>query len=147
MSGFHGSVAEQAAVLQVNTGTASSTPLAGTAVRMNRFRRALVLFLLGDMASETIDCIVETCDSNGSNNVSLKAHTQLAGSASANDSKQLVMGINVDEMIASGKEYIRGKITTGGASGGTCSIVVLGLEPLYGPASAFDNSSVLEVKN
>lgn len=147
MSGFPGSAAEQAAVLQVNTGTASSTPLAGTAVRMNRFRRALVIFMFGDMANETIDAIVETCDSNGSNNVSLKAHTQLAGSASNNDSKQLVMGIAVDELIASGKEYIRGKITTGGATGGTCTILVLGLEPLYGPASAFDNATVLEVKN
>lgn len=147
MSGFPGSAAEQVAVLQVNTGTASSTPLAGTAVRMNRFRRALVIFITGDMASETIDAIIETCDSGGTNNTTLKAHTQLAGSASANDNKQLVMAVNVDEMIASGKEYIRGKITTGGVTGGTCSIVVLGLEPLYGPASNFDNASVLEVKN
>lgn len=147
MSGFPGSAAEQVAVLQVNTGTASSTPLAGTAVRMNRYRKALVVFVLGDMANETIDAIVETCDSGGTNNVSLKAHTQLAGSASANDSKQLVMGIHVDEMIASGKEYIRGKITTGNTTGGTCSIIVLGLEPMYGPASAFDNATVLEVKN
>ncbi len=103
MSGFPGSAAEQVAVLQVNTGTASSTPLAGTAARMNRFRKALVIFHLGDMANETIDCIVETCDSGGTNNVTLKAATQLAGSASANDSKQIVVAINVDEMIASGK--------------------------------------------
>lgn len=146
MSGFPGSAAEQAAVLAVNTGTASSTPLAGTAARMNRFRKALVIFMLGDMANETIDCIVETCDSGGTNNVSLKAATQLAASASANDSKQIVIGINVDEMIASGKEYIRGKITTGNSTGGTCTILVIGMEPLYGPASGFDNATVLEVK-
>src|SRR5574337_1235564 len=147
MSAFPGSAAEQVAVLAVNTGTASSTPLAGTAARMNRFRKALVIFHLGDMATETIDCIVETCDSGGTNNVTLKAATQLAGSASANDSKQIVVAINVDEMIASGKEYIRGKITTGAGTGGACVIVVLGLEPCYGPASNFDNASVVQVKN
>lgn len=146
MSGFPGSAAEQAGILAVNTGTASSTPLAGTAARMNRFRKALVLFLLGDMAAETIDCIVETCDSGGTNNVSLKAATQLAGHATNNDSKRIVIGVNVDEMIASGKEYIRGKITTGGVTGGICTIIVLGLEPAYGPAGGFDDASVVEVK-
>lgn len=146
MSAFPGSAAEQAGILAVTTGTASSTPLAGAAARMNRFRKAVVIFMLGDMASETIDCIVETCDSGGTNNVTLKAATQLAASASANDSKRIVIGVNVDEMIASGKEYIRGKITTGGVTGGTCTILVVGMEPMYGPAAGFDDASVLEVK-
>lgn len=146
MSGFPGSAAEQAGVLARNTGTASSTPLAGTAARMNRFRKALVLFLLGDMAAETIDCVVETCDSGGTNNVTLKAATQLAAHASNNDSKIIAIGVNVDEMIASGKEYVRGKITTGAGVGGTCTILVLGLEPMYGPAAGFDDANVVEVK-
>lgn len=146
MSASSGSAAEQVGVLQVNTGTASSTPLAGTAVRMNRHQKALFIFMLGDMAAETIDCIVETCDSNGSNNVSLKAATQLAANASNNDSKQIVIAVDAAEMLASGKEYIRGKITTGAGVGGTCSIVVLGMDAKYGPASGFDNSSVVEVK-
>lgn len=147
MSAIPGSAAEQAGILAVNTGTASSTPLAGTAARMNRFRKAIVVFLLGDMAAETIDCIVETCDSGGTNNTTLKAATQLAAHASNNDSKRIVIGVNVDEMLASGKEYIRGKITTGNSTGGTCTILVIGMEPMYGPASGFDDSSVVEVKN
>jgi hypothetical protein len=146
MSATPGSAAEQVGLLTFNSGTASSTPLAGTAARMNRFRKALVIFALGDMAAETIDCVVETCDSNGSNNVSLKAATQLAAHATNNDNKQIVVAINVDEMIASGKEYIRGRITTGGVTGGTCQIAVLGLEPAYGPAGGFDNASVVEIK-
>lgn len=147
MSAIPGSAAEQAGILAVNTGTASSTPLAGTAARMNRFRKAIVVFLLGDMAAETIDCIVETCDSGGTNNTTLKAATQLAAHASNNDSKRIVIGVNVDEMLASGREYIRGKITTGNSTGGTCTILVIGMEPMYGPASGFDDSSVVEVKN
>lgn len=145
MTAIPGSAAEQAGVLAVNTGTASSTPLAGTAARMNRFNKALVIFLLGDMASETIDCIVETCDSNGANNVSLKAATQLAAHASNNDSKRIVIAVDSDDLIASGKEYIRGKITTGNTVGGTCTIIVIGLEPKFGPAGGFDDSSVVEV--
>lgn len=145
MSAFPGSAAEQAGILSVTTGTASSTPLAGTAARMNRFNKALVIFLLGDMANETVDCIVETCDSNGANNVTLKSATQLAASASANDSKRIVIGVKGDDLIASGKEYIRGKITTGNTTGGTCTILVIGFEPKYGPAEGFDDSSVVQV--
>lgn len=145
MSQFPGSAAEQVALLQRNTGTASSTPLAGTAVRLNRFRKALVTFMLGDMAAETIDCVVQSCDAGGANPATLKAATQLAAHASNNDSKELVVGVNVDDLIASGKEYIRGIITTGGVTGGTCTILVQGLEPAYGPADGFDNASVVQV--
>lgn len=147
MAGITGSAAEQVGVLQVNTGTASSTPLAGTAVRMNRHQKALVIFMLGDMAAETIDCVVQSCDAGGANAASLKAATQLAANASNNDSKQVVVAVDAGDLLASGKEYIRGQITTGGVTGGTCSIVVLGLETKYGPAAGFDNSSVLEIKN
>lgn len=147
MSGITGSPAEQVAVAEWSTGTANSTPLAGTAISLKNFGKALFIFRLGDMASETIDCVVETCDSNGSNNVTLKAATQLAASTSANDSKVIVIGVDANELTASGKQYVRGKITTGGATGGTCTIAALGLEPRYGPASGVDNSAVVEVKN
>lgn len=145
MGATNGSAAQQAGLLTYNSGTANSTPLAGTAARLNRFQKALVIFALGDMANETIDCIVETCDSGGTNNTTLKSATQLAGSASANDSKQIVIAVDVADVIASGKEYIRGKITTGGVTGGTCQIVVLGLEPRYGPSGDWDNTSVVQI--
>lgn len=146
MSGITGSPAEQVAVLEWSTGTANSTPLATTAASLKNVGKALVVFRLGDMASETIDCVVETCDSNGANNATLKAATQLAASASANDSKIVVIGIDTNEVVASGKSHIRGKITTGGATGGTCSIAVLGLEPRNGPAAGIDNAAVVEIK-
>jgi hypothetical protein len=146
MGASSGSAAEQVGLLQYTIGTASSTPLAGTATRINRFQKALVIFHLGDMASETIDCIVETCDSGGSNNATLKSATQLSAHATNNDSKDILIGVDASEMIASGKEYIRGKITTGGATGGTCAIIVLGMDAKYGPAGGFDAASVVEVK-
>lgn len=143
----NGSAAEHIGVLTRSTGTASSTPLAGTAVRMNRHQQALFVFMLGDMAAETIDCIVESCDSGGSNNATLKAATQLAAHATNNDSKEIVIAVDASEMIASGKEYLRGKITTGGVTGGTCTILMLGVGTKYGPAAGFDSSNVVEIKN
>lgn len=145
--GLNGSLAEQLGVMEWSTGTANSTPLAGTAVPMKNIGRAMVIFRLGDMASETIDCVVETCDSNGANNVTLKAATQLAAHASNNDSKIIVIAVETNEVVASGKQHIRGKITTGGATGGTCSIAVIGGDGRYGPASGFDHSNVVEIKN
>jgi hypothetical protein len=143
---LNASLADGIAVLEWATGTASSTPLAGTAVNIKNCNRALVIFRLGDMAAETIDCVVESCDSGGANNATLKAATQLAGHASNNDNKLVVIGVETNEMAASGKSFIRGKITTGGATGGTCSIVVLGGDIRYGPASGVDNAAVVEVK-
>jgi hypothetical protein len=143
---FPGSAADQVAVLEWSTATASSTPLAGTAVSVAKHGKFLVVFRLGDMASETIDCAVETCDSNGANNVALKEATQLAAHASNNDSKVIVIGVEANQVAASGKSYIRGKITTGNTVGGTCTIAVFGLEPRNGPASGGDNAAVVEVK-
>ena len=146
MSAITGALAEQVAVAAVNTGTASSTPLAGTAADLSKFDQVAFIFCLGDMASETIDCIVESCDSNGANNASLKAATQLAAHASNNDSKQIVINVRASDLIASGKRYARGKITTGGATGGTCTIVAVGGEQRNPPTDVEDASSVVEIK-
>lgn len=145
MSSIKGSAAEQAAVLAWSTGTASSTPLAGTAASLAKFGKALVIFRTGDMAAETIDCIVERCESNGSSNATLKSATQLAAHASNNDSKVIVVAVDANELAGTDQEHIRGKITTGGATGGTCSIAVVGLEPRYGPAGDNDDSAVVEI--
>jgi hypothetical protein len=145
MSKILGSAAEAAAVLAWSTATASSTPLAGSAVDLSKFGKALVVFRLGDMASETIDCVVQRCDSNGSNAATLKAATQLAANASNNDNKIIVVAVDANDLSGSDQEHIRGQITTGGVTGGTCTIAVLGLEPRYGPAGDNDMSAVVEI--
>jgi hypothetical protein len=145
MSALKGSAAEQAALLAWSTGTASSTPLASTAASLAKFGKALVIFRLGDMAAETIDCVVERCESNGSSNVTVKAATQLAAHASNNDSKVIIVAVDAADLAGSDQEHIRGKITTGNTTGGTCSIVVLGLEPRYGPAGDNDDAAVVEI--
>ena len=146
MSAIKGAAGEQVGVMEWSTGTASSTPLAGTAISMKNIGKALFVFRLGDMANETVDCIVETCDSNGANNATLKSATQRPASASDNDSKIITISVDANELGASGKTHVRGKVTTGAGTGGTVSIAALGLEPRYGPVSAYDSTNVVEIK-
>ena len=144
---FKGSAAEEIGVCTLPAAaTASSTPLAGAVVKMDEWNRALVIFRLGDMASETIDCIVEAVDSGGNNGVTIKSATQLAASASANDNKFIVIAVEQNDVARTGLGYIRGKITTGNVTGGLCQVIVLGVGARYGLASEYDSSSVVEIK-
>lgn len=117
------------------------------AIDVSKFDSLLFVFMLGDMASETIDVGVETCDSDGTSNaadISSKQATQLSASASANDNKQIVVAVNCQALLASGKRYVRGTMVTGGATGGPAGCVVLGVGR-YGPAPSQDLSSVVQV--
>lgn len=107
----------------------------------------LFVFSLGNMASETIDCGVETVDSDGTSNavdITGKQATQLAAHASNNDDKQIVVAVKSVDLIANGKRYVRGTMVTGGATGGPAGCVVLGV-PRYGPADGVDLASVVQV--
>lgn len=118
------------------------------AIDLSKWDQLLFVFQLGDMASETIDFGVETCDSDGTSNavdITGKQATQLGASASANDGKQVVIAVKSTDLIANDKRYVRGTMVTGGATGGPAACIVLGV-PRYGPASGVDLSSVVEVK-
>jgi hypothetical protein len=145
--GMQGNLAEDIGIQDWTIGTANSTPLASTAVAGKIGGRFAVVFRLGDMAAETIDCIVETCDSNGANNTTLKSATQLAAHASNNDNKMIVIGVEDNELAASGRTHFRGKITTGAGTGGTCAILTLAGALAYGPASGSDSANVVQVVN
>lgn len=147
MSGIKEAAGEALPVLVSKIGTASSTPLASGAIACASFDQVLVTFNLGDMAAETIDCKVQTCDSDGtSNTADLKAATQLAAHASNNDNKVITITVRQEDLIASGKKHIRGVITTGNTVGGTCCIVAHGVGAKYGPGSDSDASAVVQVK-
>ena len=107
----------------------------------------LFVFSLGNMASETIDCGVETCDSDGTSNavdITGKQATQLSAHASNNDDKQIIVAVRSSDLITNGKRYVRGTMVTGGATGGPAGCVVLGV-PRYGPAGDVDLASVVQV--
>jgi hypothetical protein len=104
----------------------------------------MAIALLGNMANETIDFKVYTCDSDGSNATLLTSITQLAASATTNDNKQAILQLNADHM-PTGKRYLKFSLLTGGATGGPAAIVALGLEPKYGPASDYNLTSVVQI--
>ncbi len=147
MSGIKEAAGEALPVLQLKIGTASSTPLISGAVPVADIDQVLCTFVLGDMAAETIDCKVQTCDSDGTSNVvDLKAATQLAANASTNDNSAITITVRQEDLIASGKKHIRMHTVTGGATGGTVCQVAHGISAKYGPGSDKDAAVVKQVK-
>jgi len=143
------SLAEGLAVAGIITPATTANSQRNTAaIDLSKWDQLLFIFQLGDMANEAIDFGVETCDSDGTSkavDITGKQATQLAASASANDGKQVVIGVKSTDLIANGKQYVRGTMVTGGPTGGPAACVVLGI-PRYGPASGVDLSSVVEIK-
>lgn len=142
------SVAEGLAVAGIiNPATTANSARVTGAIDLSVWDQLLFVFQLGDMASETIDAGVQSVDSDGTSNaadISGKQATQLAAHASNNDNKQIVIAVKSSDLIASGKRYVRGRMVTGGATGGPAGCVVLGI-PHYGPADGVDLSSVVQV--
>jgi hypothetical protein len=142
------SLAEGVAVAGVIVpATTNSTQRVTGAIDVSKWDQLFFVFQTGDMANETFDCGVETCDSDGTSNavdITGKQATQLAASASANDSKQIVIAVKAADLIANGKRYCRGTMVTGNTTGGPAACVVLGTAK-YGPSDSSDIASVVQV--
>lgn len=115
-------------------------------VDMSAHIQAMAVVSTGDMAAESIDVKLYACDSDGNNAVALTANsaTQLAAHATNNDSKQIVLNVRSDDLLASGKRYVKLGVVTGGATGGLVSGVVLG-QPRMGNAATIDLASVVQL--
>lgn len=111
----------------IDPATTANTERFSTVVDMSRFHQVLVVAQLGNMAAETIDVKVYSCDSDGSNSAALVSATQLAAHASNNDNTQILANVRAEALLASGKRYIRVGIVTGGATGGPANAAILGL--------------------
>lgn len=117
-------------------------------VDLSKWHSVIFIFLTGDMAAETIDCSIQYCDADGVTNVgTLKAATQLAASATANDNAQVILECNASDLmqISETKRYVRGRMITGGVAGGPAAVIALGYGPKTGVAGDNDLASVLEI--
>ncbi|MGL4553465.1 MAG: hypothetical protein ACRC33_20045 [Gemmataceae bacterium] len=125
--------------------TVNSTAKLTAAVDMAKFPQVSFVFLLGDMASETIDCGVYESDGSAGTYAALtgKQATQLSAHASNNDNKQIVITVRSEELSA-GKRYLKGRMVTGGATGGMACIVALAA-PRTGPATDDKAGGVVQV--
>lgn len=131
---------------RITPATTANTQRNTSAIDMSKWDQLMFVFSLGDMASETIDLGVETCDSDGTSNAVDITGKQisLGAGASSNDSDIFVIVVRSTDLIANGKQYVRGTMVTGGGTGGPASCIVLGV-PRYGPASGVDISDVTQI--
>src|SRR5688572_3095926 len=124
---------ERAAVVgTIDPQTVANTEQLTDAVDMSKWHEVMFVFMLGNMAAETIDCEVRESDASGGTYTTLsgKAATQLAAHASNNDNKQVVINVKSNE-LSTGKRYIKGRLITGGATGGPAACVALGMKPRF----------------
>jgi len=135
---------EELQLLAVVTGTANSTPLTTSWVDTKDVHELMGIAYFGDMASETIDFKIEQAtDSSGTGAKDLKAATQRSASASANDSKQIVISAMSDKLDSNnGFRYVRLRAVTGGATGGAANLAIWA-RPVYKPAT--QPASIVEV--
>ena len=131
------SLAEGLVVISSAFKTVGNDSQASAAVPLASYDQLLFIFSPNDFAdTSSINGGVATCDSDGTSNVALiasKTITERSAHATANDGKQIVIGVKSADLIAAGKSYVRGQLT-GSGTGGVATITVLGT-PKYGPAS------------
>lgn len=130
----------------IDPATVANTEVFTDVVDMSKFHQVLATALLGNMASETIDFKAYSCDSGGTNAAALKSATQLAAHASNNDNMQVIISVRAEDLQASGKQYVKFGLVTGGATGGTCAVTVHATDARYTPASDNDLASVQQIK-
>lgn len=116
-------------------------------VDMSKYHQIIGIAMTGNMAAETIDFKVYTCDSNGSNATVLKAATQLAAHATNNDGVQIIIGVRPADLVATSKQYVKFGLVTGNTTGGPAAVAVLAVDIRQGLAANTDLSSVVELKN
>jgi hypothetical protein len=137
---------EKLALVSVSDpGTLNSTPKHSTPVDMSKWHQVVFVLALGDMAAETIDFLVQTCDSDGSNPATLKSAVQLAAHASNNDNKQLLISVRAEELLDSGKTHVRARALTGNTTGGPACMLGFGVDARSEPASDNDLASVVQI--
>lgn len=135
-----------AVVGTIDPQTVANTELFTDVIDMSKFRQALGVALLGNMAAETIDFTCYVCDSGGNNATELKDCTQLAAHASNNDNKQLVISVRAEDLVDASYTYIKFGLVTGAGTGGPAAVLALGVDARNEPASDADLSSVVEIQ-
>lgn len=131
----------------INPATTANTARVSGAIAARAGVQYLAIFQWGDMPAETLDCGIQSVDSDGTSNaanISDLQATQLAAHATNNDNKQIVIAFDGTDLIASGKSHFRARMVTGGATGGPAGCVVVAV-PRYGPAENMDLSSVVQI--
>jgi hypothetical protein len=126
---------------------AASTVTTNEYIPLKHFRRFMAIIQAGDIVSTgTIDAkLITYTNSSGSGaaDVTGSAITQLT-QAGTDSNKQVVINFDPSKLAGSTATHFRLSVTMGTA-GADLSAIVLGLDPLYGPASDNDVATVDEI--
>lgn len=130
-------------VATIDPQTVANSAKYSDAIDMSKFRRVMAVFATGDMAAETIDCLLQsdTVSTFDDSAATVKAATQLSASATANDGKQIIIEVNAED-LPDGDQYLRAKMVTGNSSGGPSTCLIFA-EPRF--SNEADLSSVVEI--
>lgn len=109
--------------------TMNSTPAVSAWIDTSNQNELFAELMLGDMAAETIDFKIEQATDNAGTGVKdLKAATQLAASAAANDLKQVQISVTTDRLDGeNGFKFVRIRGVTGNTTGGVASGTLRGV--------------------
>jgi len=134
-----------APVAHLRPQTVNNTAQTSTPIDMQRFHEVMFVFLLGDMAEETIDLGVQQSVAEGGpySALSGKQATQLTASATANDNKLVVITLKSEELTANNR-FVRARVVTGGSTGGPVAILALG-RSRYGPSTDDASSALVQL--
>lgn len=121
-------------------------------IDMSKMEQVLGILQLGDVNAKTFDFrAVGYSDAAAGDATELKDCTQLAAHATANDGKQLVIGIRREDLVAKQTgtvklRYLRFGVVSQAAQDGPVAIIALGGDFAHGPAADNDLSSVAEIE-
>lgn len=131
----------------IDSQTVSDTAVTSDVIDMSKWHKIMAVFMLGNMAAETIDCAIYTCDSGGTNGAAFMSATQLAAHATNNDNHQIIIEVDGDQLAEGGTNadrYVMARMITGGSTGGPASCAVFGI-PKNGPGTNDDLSTISEI--
>jgi hypothetical protein len=143
MSDVNVLASEKVAVIGTLDPATVTTAVYTDVIDMSKWHQVLGVFLLGNMDdANNVVCAAYRCDSGGTNASAIKTVTKTA--AAGNDNTQVVIGVRREDLLpqTTYNRYIKFGVTNSGAGGGPAGIAVLGVDPLYGPASDSDLASV-----
>lgn len=116
------------------------------AINCADFAQLLAIIQAGTLgASATVDFKLTASATSGGTytDVSNALITQLT-KAGSDDGKMAMISLNIEKILASGKQYVKASMTVGTATS-DCSAIILGFRPHYAPANDHDIADVDEI--
>lgn len=128
--------------------TTATTAVETDAIDLSKYRRVLFIVQTGTIA-HTLDFKIRAATSAGGSYADVDAtNAALTQIADTSDNKVAVFELRCEKIAALnlGYTHVKGRVTPGGTSSCTFSVVAIGDVARYQPGSATDLADVIEIK-